>query len=69
VQDDGTVDEILRILPPAQTQLLCLRFLEGLRMAEVARRVGCSPAAARKRLQRIIKHLRQKYGGEPKRAK
>ncbi len=65
-EDDGSVDEIFRALPPAQAQLLRLRFLEGLRVAEVARRVGCSPAAAYKRLQRTIQHLRQKYSGELK---
>jgi RNA polymerase sigma-70 factor (ECF subfamily) len=61
----GEVEEVLSTLPRAQAQLLRLRFLEGLRMAEVARRVGCSREAAYKRLQRISKRLRERYGVEP----
>jgi RNA polymerase sigma factor (sigma-70 family) len=61
----GPVEKVLRTLPRAQAQLLRLRFLKGLPMAEVARRAGCSREVAYKRLQRIIKRLRDRYAGEP----
>ena len=60
-----TVEEMLRTLPPEKAQLLRLRFMDGLRMAEVARRVGCSRDAAYKRVRRIIQRLRERYGIEP----
>jgi RNA polymerase sigma factor (sigma-70 family) len=61
----GTAEEVFRELSPEKAEMLRLRFLEGLRVAEVARRVGCSRAAAYKRLERIIQRLRQQYGVEP----
>jgi RNA polymerase sigma factor (sigma-70 family) len=60
-----TVAQVLATLPAEEAKLLRLRFLEGLRVAEVARRIGCTRAAAYKRLQRIIHRLRQRYGVEP----
>jgi RNA polymerase sigma factor (sigma-70 family) len=59
------VEKMLATLPPKEARLLKLRFLDRLRMAEVARRLGCSPNAAYKRLQRIIQRLRERYGVEP----
>jgi len=59
------VEKMLTTLPPKEARLLKLRFLEGLRMAEVARRLGCSRNVAYKRVQRIIKRLRDRYGVEP----
>ncbi len=60
----GQLEEVLSTLPRTQARLLRLRFLEGRRMKEIARRVGCSKEAAYKRLQRIIKRLRERYGVE-----
>ena len=59
------IEEILHTLPPEQAKLLTLRFVDGLTVAEVALRVGCSREAAYKRLQRIIQRLRDRYGVEP----
>jgi RNA polymerase sigma-70 factor (ECF subfamily) len=59
------VEKMLTTLPPREARMLKLRFLEGLRMAEVARRLGCSRNVAYKRVQRIIKRLRDRYGVEP----
>lgn len=61
----ATVEKVLGTLPPGEAELLRLRFMDGLRMAEAARRVGCSRAAAYKRLQRIIHRLRDRYAVEP----
>jgi RNA polymerase sigma-70 factor, ECF subfamily len=59
------VEKVLSTLPPGQAELLRWRFVEGLRMAEVARRVGCSRNAAYKRLHRTIRRLRERYATEP----
>jgi len=61
----GAVEEILATLPRGQAQLLRLRFLKGLPMAEVARRLGCSRNAAYKRLRQIIQRLRERYADAP----
>ena len=59
------MEELLAGLSAGQVRLLKLRFVEGLRMAEVARRLGCSTEAAKKRLQRIIRQLRRQYAVAP----
>lgn len=59
------VETVLSTLPPGQAELLRLRYVEGLPMAEVARRVGCSRNAAYKRLARTIRQLRERYAIEP----
>ncbi len=64
-ENHAELDKILDSLPPRQAQLLRLHFLEGLHMAEVARRVGCSQDVAYKRLQRVIQRLRDRYRVEP----
>jgi RNA polymerase sigma factor (sigma-70 family) len=64
-KERGGAEKILSTLPPGQAELLRLHFLEGLCMAEVARRVGCSREVAYKRLQRIIQRLRKRYAVEP----
>jgi len=64
-ENRGKVEEMLSTLPPEKAQLLRLRFMDGLRMAEVARRLGCSRDAAHKRVQRIVQRLRERYGIEP----
>ncbi|MCL5279532.1 MAG: sigma-70 family RNA polymerase sigma factor [Planctomycetes bacterium] len=59
------VEKILSTLPRGEARLLKLRFLQGLPMADVARRAGCSREVAYKRVQRIIRRLRDRYGVEP----
>ena len=61
----AAVEKLLGTLPHAQAQLLRLRFLDGLRMAQVARRLGCSRNAAYKRLRQIIRRLRERYAVAP----
>jgi RNA polymerase sigma factor (sigma-70 family) len=56
------VEELLAGLPRADAELLRLRFIEGLRVRQIARKVGCSTDAAYKRLQRLIRRLRRQYG-------
>ena len=59
------VENILSTLPPGEAELLRLRFLDGLSVAAAARRAGCSKKAAYKRLERIIRRLRERYGVAP----
>jgi len=64
-KERGTAASVLDTLPLGQAKLLRLHFIEGMYMAEVARRVGCSRETAYKRLQRLIRRLRERYGVEP----
>jgi RNA polymerase sigma-70 factor (ECF subfamily) len=59
------VENILATLPPGEAGLLRLRFLDGLSVAAVARRGGCSEKTAYKKIERIIRRLRERYGVEP----
>ena len=63
------VEDILNRLKPAERKLLKLRFVEGLRAAEIARRIGCSTEAAYKRIQRTLSRIRSEYGTDPRRPK
>jgi len=63
--EHAQVEKVLGSLPRRQARLLRLRYLEGLRMAQVARRVGCSRDAAYKRIHRLIKRLRERYAVAP----
>lgn len=60
-------NDVLRGLTHAQAELLKLRFMERLPVVQVARRIGCSPAAAYKRIQRLLQQVRERYGVEPNR--
>jgi RNA polymerase sigma-70 factor (ECF subfamily) len=45
-------------LPPAAARLLRLRYENGFTFAELARELGCSVEAAKKRVQRVLGELR-----------
>ncbi|MBM4025309.1 MAG: sigma-70 family RNA polymerase sigma factor [Planctomycetes bacterium] len=64
VKWDAFLAEALAGLESDQAELLRLRFVEGLGVAEVARRLGCSREAAYKRLQRTIQRLRERYASQ-----
>lgn len=66
-EERAQIERILSTLSPAEAQLLRLRFLDNLPIAEVARRVGCSPDAAKKKIQRTIDRLRRRYAVGPDR--
>ncbi len=51
------LEELTAHLPPEEQRLLRLR-LEGYDVREIADRLGCSPGAVNKRMQRVIKKLR-----------
>jgi len=59
------VENILSTLPSREAELLRLRFLDGLSIPTIARRAGCSEKTAYKRLERIIRRLRERYAVEP----
>jgi len=52
---------LLRGLDPEARELLTLRFAVGLTSAEIAAVVGKSEAAAKKRLTRILRTLKEQY--------
>jgi RNA polymerase sigma factor (sigma-70 family) len=60
------VREMLDALPAEQAKLLKLRYFDRLPMAKLARRLGCSRAAAYKRVQRALQSLRDRYAPEPR---
>jgi RNA polymerase sigma factor (sigma-70 family) len=66
---EAVMEDVLIGLPPGQVELLRLRFVDCLRVAELARRVGRSRDAAYKRLQRIVQQLRRKHAIAPNRPK
>ena len=46
--------ELLRLLPPADRELLVLRFVQGLSLQQIAEHFSCSVEAAKKRSQRAV---------------
>jgi RNA polymerase sigma factor (sigma-70 family) len=53
--------ELLGLVPPAERQLLRLRFVEDLDNREIAAVLGIKPVAARVRLHRALDRLRTVY--------
>jgi RNA polymerase sigma-70 factor (ECF subfamily) len=56
--DDG-LDDLLRGLPSAAREALILRYEQDLPYDVIAKRLGCSPAAARQRVSTAVRHLRR----------
>src|SRR4051794_20587832 len=59
---EAEVDSALTRLGEADRDVLTLRYLEEMPVAEVGRRLGVSGAAAQKRIDRAIARLRKKMG-------
>jgi RNA polymerase sigma-70 factor (ECF subfamily) len=57
--DDG-FDELIESLPARARTTLVLRFVEDLDYDAIARRLGCSPAAARQRVSTAVRTLRER---------
>jgi len=53
-------DDLLRHLPAGERDVLVLRIVEGMRLAEVAAALGISEEAAKKRAQRGLARLRDR---------
>lgn len=60
VYDDGAFEAIIGELTDANQDALRLRFVDDLAYDEIARRLNCSPDAARRRVSTGIKSLREK---------
>ncbi|MGH2700121.1 MAG: RNA polymerase sigma factor [Actinomycetota bacterium] len=58
--DDGTFESIIGSLSNANRDAIRLRFVHDLAYDDIARRLGCSPAAARRRVSTAIGSLREK---------
>lgn len=52
------VRELAARLAPEEARVLRLRFVEGLSLDEMGRRLDCSLEAAKKRVQRLLKRLK-----------
>jgi RNA polymerase sigma factor (sigma-70 family) len=59
----GAVAEALAALPAADRLLLLLYYVQGLRLAQIARVLGAHEATASRRLQKIRAELRQRVEG------
>lgn len=53
--------QVLSTLPPLQQQIIRLRFVEGLRCAEIAEIVNKTEAHVRTIVSRTLRHLRKVY--------
>jgi len=58
--DDGGFESIIEILSDANRDALRLRFVEDLAYDDIARKLGCSTAAARRRVSTAIGSLRER---------
>ncbi len=58
VEEYVLVQEAIRRLPPAMAHVLQLQVMSDLSVDEIARSVGCSHEAAKKRLQRAKRFIR-----------
>jgi len=58
--DDGTFESIIESLTDANRDALRLRFVEDLAYDDIARKLGCSAAAARRRVSTAIGSLRER---------
>jgi RNA polymerase sigma factor (sigma-70 family) len=58
----GELDAAVARLPREYRTAVLLRFYQGLEIAAIANQLGITEAAARKRLERAIEHLRRRLG-------
>jgi len=58
--DDGTFESIIESLTDANRDALRLRFIEDLAYDDIGRKLGCSAAAARRRVSTAIGSLRKR---------
>ncbi|MDQ3752378.1 MAG: RNA polymerase sigma factor [Actinomycetota bacterium] len=58
--DNGTFESIIESLSDANRDALRLRFVEDLAYEDIASKLGCSPAAARRRVSTAIGSLRER---------
>lgn len=56
---DDAFESLVATLPAAGRQAITLRFVEDLDYEAIARRLGCSPPAARQRVSSGVRALRQ----------
>ena len=58
--DDGMFESLVGELPEGARRTLTLRFVNDLSYAQIARRLGCTEAAARQRVSSAVRTLRRK---------
>ncbi len=60
-EPDADTLELLKKLPEAEQETLTLRFLHSMSFKEIAQAMECSEEAAKKRAQRGLKRLKEKW--------
>ncbi|MPZ93244.1 MAG: sigma-70 family RNA polymerase sigma factor [Actinobacteria bacterium] len=58
--DDGNFESIIEFLSDVNRDALRLRFVDDLAYEDIASKLGCSPAAARRRVSTAIGSLRER---------
>lgn len=66
VRGEADWEEIMKLLPEDQRNLLALRFEEGLSFDEIAKRCGGNETSVRKRVSRTIQGIRKILSGQRK---
>jgi len=61
---EASWEEIMRLLPEDQRNLVVLRFEEGLSFEEIAKRCGGNKVSTRKRMSRTIQTIRKVLSGK-----
>jgi len=56
----GRIDETLRLLSPRQQLTFRMKYVEDLKVDEIARELGCSPNSVKKHLGRALAVLRRR---------
>ena len=58
---DGAFEALIAPLPEPARAALRLRFVDDLEYEHIARRLGCSPQAARQRVSTAVRNLRERH--------
>ena len=62
ISDKDEVLRIMKILPPADQRFLYLRFWRNMSYSEIAEHLSMKKSNVHKRIQRIFKEIRKKFG-------
>lgn len=58
-QATDTVEDLIADLPPPQRDVLLLRFTQGLRLAEIATKLGIPAGTVKSRLHNALEKLKR----------
>jgi RNA polymerase sigma-70 factor (ECF subfamily) len=58
----GHIDQALHLLPPRQKLAFQMKYIEDLKVDEIAQEMGCSSNSIKKHLGRALAALRRRLG-------